>query len=279
MLVDGREVLAWAEQRRCAAGSFNTYNLETTRAIITAAEAESAPIFLAVGAGALQYAGFELLHALCAEAARRATVPVALHLDHADDLTMLTNAHRAGFSSFMIDGSALAFEDNVALVRQARALVDDVALEAELGGVGGSEDRSGDQSSAIPLTDPVEAAAFVEQSGVDSLAVAIGNAHGVYRGEPRIDLDRLSAIAATLDVPIVLHGASGIPAAIIGGCVERGVRKINVNTEIRRALFESLGRGVATDAGKFDLPGLFTPAMVAMAGVVSSHIRLFRDGG
>jgi ketose-bisphosphate aldolase len=274
MLVDGRAVLQWAEERDGAAASFNTYNLETTKAIIAAAEAEDAPIFLAVGSGALRYAGFDMLGGMVTVAAARAAVPVALHLDHADSLELVQRAAGAGFSSFMVDGSALPLEANIALLQAARSLVSG-ALEAELGGVGGAEDRSGDQHSAVPMTDPAEAARLVTATGVDSLAVAIGNAHGLYRGEPRLDLDRLRSLRAAVTVPLVLHGASGIPDGTIVDCIGHGVRKINVNTELRRAWFEALRRGLALDEG-FDLPALLTPAMAAVQATAQEMIRLFR---
>lgn len=278
MLVDGREVLAWAAERGGAAASFNVYNLEGARAVVAAAEAEVAPIFLAVGAGALDYAGFALLSAVAITAASNASVPVAVHLDHAGDLALVQAALAAGFSSVMVDGSALPFADNVALLQHARDLVP-TALEAELGGVGGDEDRSGGQATAIPMTDPAEAAELVAATGIDSLAVAIGNAHGVYKGEPRLDLDRLTALHRAVSVPLVLHGASGIPDGMITACIERGVRKINVNTELRRAYFEQLAAGLAADGGRYDLPGVFEPAMAAITDVARTMIRLFRHRG
>lgn len=278
MLVNGREVLAWAVSRHCAAASFNTYDLALTRAVIAAAEAEDTPIFLAAGAGALDHAGFALLSAVVLAAAEEATVPVAVHLDHATDPELVERAVAAGFTSVMVDGSTLAFEQNVALLQAARTAVGPWALEGELGGVGGSEDRAGSQHSDVPLTDPDEAAAFAERTGIDSLAVAIGNAHGVYKGEPRLDLDRLAAIEAVSPVPLVLHGASGIPDGLLAACIERGVRKINVNTELRRAYFEQLAAGLAADAGRYDLPAVFGAAGASVAMAARAFIRLFRDG-
>lgn len=278
MLVNGREILAWAVARRCAVASFNTYDLELTRALIAAAEAEQAPIFLAAGAGALEFAGFTLLSAVVLAAAEEATVPVAVHLDHATDPALVERAVAAGFTSVMVDGSALPFAGNVAHLQAARTAVGPWALEGELGGVGGSEDRAGSQHSEVPMTDPDEAAAFAEHTGIDSLAVAIGNAHGVYKGEPRLDLDRLAAIEAVSPVPLVLHGASGIPDGLIAACIERGVRKINVNTELRRAWFEQLAAGLALDGGRYDLPAVFGGAMESVTGTARSFIRLFRDG-
>ncbi len=285
-LVDGREVLAWAVARGGAAGSFNTYNVETTRAIIAGAEAEQAPIFLAVGRGAFDHAGFETLSALCRAAADSARVPVALHLDHATDLDLVAGAIAAGFSSVMVDGSGSPLADNIELARRARALVGDRALEAELGGSFGDEDRSSHTATGqpapagvtppVPMTDPDQAATLVEASGIDSLAVAIGNAHGLYRGEPRLDLARLEAIVARVRVPLVLHGGTGLSGAQLRVTIERGVRKINVNTELRRAFFDSLGPGLQRSDHGYDLPALLQPAIDAMSQVVRSMIRTFR---
>ncbi|MFN0028436.1 MAG: class II fructose-bisphosphate aldolase, partial [Acidimicrobiales bacterium] len=188
------------------------------------------------------------------------------------------------------DGSALALADNSNLARRARQLVGDRALEAELGGSFGDEDRSGpvdpakpanpadpaDPAPAVPMTDPDQAAAFVEATGVDSLAVAIGNAHGLYRGEPCLDLARLDAIAARVTVPLVLHGGTGLSDAQLRATIARGVRKINVNTELRRAFFEQLGTGLNRPDHGYDLPALLQPAVDAMFQVVRTMIRTFR---
>lgn len=292
-LVDGAEVLAWAVDRACAAGSFNTYNVETTRAIIEGAEAEQAPIFLAVGRGALDHAGFDVLSALCRTAVEMARVPVALHLDHATDVDLIERAVAAGFSSVMVDGSALPLAENIELVRRTRLAVGNRALEAELGGAFGDEDRSGPQDpppgtgpragpqtepipAPIPMTDPGEAAVFVEATGVDSLAVAIGNVHGLYRGQPRLDLARLDAIAARVTVPLVLHGGTGLSDDVLQATIERGVRKINVNTELRRAFYRQVELSLQRPDHGYDLPGLLQPAITAMSTVVRTMIRTFR---
>lgn len=274
MLVPGRELLAHAASRHSAVGSFNTYNLEITRAILRAAEARRTPVFLAVGSGAFDFAGFTPLVEAVLAAAREASVPVAVHLDHSPDVDTVARCVAAGFTSVMIDGSALPFEKNVALTRAAIEAADGVAVEAELGGVAGHEDRSGDQTSAIPMTDPDQAARFVDATRVASLAVAIGNAHGFYKGDPRLDFDRLAALARRVPVPLVLHGASGIPDADLRRCVELGVRKVNVNTEIRFALFRSLEQSLDTGVKGYDVTKLLGAAVDAMQATVEERIRV-----
>lgn len=274
MLVSGRKLLAWAVERRCAVGSFNTYNLEVTRAILRAAEARQAPVFLAIGAGALDYAGFGVLTAASLEAARKASVPVAVHLDHSPDVETLARCVGAGFTSVMIDGHRLPFDANVALTHEAVEAARGVVVEAELGGVPGAEDASGAQVHDIPMTDPREAFRFVEATGVESLAIAIGNAHGVYSGEPHLDFGRLAELRDAVSVPLVLHGASGIADDDIRRCIELGVRKINVNTEIRQAFFESIGGSIAGVKG-YDVTKLLGGAVDAMAAVVDEKIGVF----
>jgi ketose-bisphosphate aldolase len=275
MILPGRELLARAVAQGRAIGAFNTYNLEITRAILRAAEARGQPVFLAAGPGALDAAGFEPLTRAMLAAAQAASVPVAVHLDHSPDLGTIERCVAAGYSSVMVDGSRLPFEENVSLSRDAARLAAGVTVEAELGGVAGDEDRSGDQATSIPMTDPAQASEFVRETGVDSLAVAIGNAHGIYSGEPRLDFERLAELARRVPVPLVLHGASGISDDALNRCIELGIRKINVNTEVRVALFEALAEALQAGVKGYDLTRLFGAAVEAMQRVVEDKLRVF----
>ena len=275
MLVSGQTLLDEAVRGGYAVGSFNTYNLEITKAIIAAAEARNAAIFLSVGGGALDYGGFAPLSQLVLAAAREAAVPVAVHLDHSPDVATCERCLSVGFTSLMIDGSHMPLEDNIALTRQAVELADGIPVEGELGGVGGDEDSSGEQETTIPMTDAEQARTFVEQSGVASLAVAIGNAHGVYKGEPKLDFARLEALRDAVSVPLVLHGASGLRDDDLRRAISLGVRKINVNTEIRQALFHSLEQSLETPSKGFDVTRLFGAAMKAMQQAVEDKLAVF----
>jgi fructose-bisphosphate aldolase class II len=275
MLVSGHELLERAVAEDTAIGCFNTYNIEITAAIIRAAEARRVPVFLAAGTGALDHAGFVSLAAAMVAAAAAARVPVAVHLDHSPDVPLIGRCLEAGFTSAMVDGSRLPFEANVALTRAAVEAAGAKALEAELGGIAGAEDQSGDQTAGIPMTEPEEAARFVETTGVASLAIAIGNAHGVYTGEPRLDFERLAALRARVSVPLVLHGASGISDDDLRRCIRLGVRKINVNTEVRIALFDSLAESLARGVPGYDLTRLFGNAIDAMQRVVEQKLTVF----
>ena len=275
MLVPGRDLLAHAVETGRAAGSFNTYDLEITSAILRAAEARRAGVFLAIGRGAFPNTGFGPLVQGCLQAAREAAVPVAVHLDHGTNTALVEQCVKAGFTSIMIDGSAMLLAENIALTRDAVRVANGVTVEAEIGGIAGLEDQSGANASSIPMTDPAQAARLVAETGIDSLAIAIGNAHGLYSGEPHLDFDRLEAIAAAVDVPLILHGASGIPDAGIRRCIELGVRKINVNTEIRQALFASLGASLQAADTAYDVTRLWAAAIDAMQRVVEEKLALF----
>jgi fructose-bisphosphate aldolase class II len=208
-------------------------------------------------------------------AAQEASVPVAVHLDHSPDVATIERCLEAGFTSVMIDGSLQPFEANVALTWIAVRAARGACVEAELGGVPGAEDRSGDQATGIPMTDPEQAVRFIEETGVDSLAIAIGNAHGFYAGEPRLDFERLAALAERVPVPLVLHGASGISDSDLDRCIELGVRKVNVNTEIRYALFQSLEESLRQGVPGYDVTKLLGAAVEAMQRVVEEKLAVF----
>jgi fructose-bisphosphate aldolase, class II len=265
VLVTGRELLGIASPGY-AVGSFN---------ILRAAEAKRAPVFLAAGHGALSSAGLGPLSQMMLTAAHEAKVPVAVHLDHSPDVAMARRCIEAGLTSVMIDGSALPFEQNVDLTKAAVAEGGGAVIEAELGGIAGAEDSSTSRETRIPMTDPTQAASFIEETGVESLAVAIGNAHGLYAGEPVLDFDRLIELQRTVPVPLVLHGASGIGDEDIRRCIELGICKINVNTELRVAYFESLGSSLRAGVQGFDITRLMEAAVVAVQAVVEAKLAVF----
>ena len=280
MLVPMAELLAAAQREGYAVGAFNTYNLEITRAILAAAEAQRAPVIVQVGSSALRYAGREALTALVLAEARRSPVPVAVHLDHSAKLGEIRWCVEQGFTSVMIDGSALPLAENIALTREAVAIArpHGVTVEAELGSIVGEEDRAAERE-AVGLTSPAQAEQFVQATAVDALAVAVGNVHGFYKGEPKLDTARLDEIHRCVPVPLVLHGASGLPDAAIQRSIQGGVRKFNVNTELRVALFTALADTLPRIHAHYDVPGLFTPAIAAMQAVVEEKIRLFGSAG
>lgn len=218
-LVPMKQLLDKAEKNNYAVGAFNCNNMEIIQAIIAAAEAENSPVIVQASQGAIKYAGLEYIVALAAIAAQKTHIPVALHLDHGTSFEQVMQCIAKGFTAVMIDGSKLPLEENIALTNKvlevARAC--GVSVEAELGKIGGTEDDIYVSEKEALYTDPDEALAFVKATGVDALAIAIGTAHGQYKGEPKLDLPRLEKIKALIKIPIVLHGSSGVPDDAIRG--------------------------------------------------------------
>lgn len=235
-LVTTKKMLLDAQKGNYAVGAFNVENMEMVMAVIQAAGELNAPVILQTTPSTVNYAGLEYYLANVKAAIENVAVPVAMHLDHGSSFKLAMRALRIGYTSIMIDGSQELYEANI---RLSRRVVDaceasGIPVEAELGKVGGKEDDL-DGGGGSAYTDPKEAREFTEKTGVDSLAVAIGTAHGLYKGEPRLDLDRLTEIARAVSVPLVLHGASGVPDEVVKKAISRGICKVNYATELRIA--------------------------------------------
>ncbi|MHB0977392.1 MAG: class II fructose-1,6-bisphosphate aldolase [Candidatus Aquicultorales bacterium] len=284
MFRPGGELLLKAWENGYAIGAFNTNNLEITKAILKAGVEERAPFFFQVSPSAAKYAGIEYISTINAVAEREADVhgiPCALHLDHGLSFDHVMVALKAGFSSVMIDGSKHPLEENIAYTKQvveaARPL--GVSVEAELGRLVGVEDEVSVSEREASMTDPDAAGEFVERTGVDSLAVSIGNAHGWYKGKPQLDFDRLQAIRDVVNVPLVLHGGSGIPDEDITRAISMGIAKINIDTEIRDAFKRGVAGFIQNNPEVFDPRKILKPAMEEMAKIVAGKIRLFGSSG
>lgn len=259
----------------CALGAFSTYNLEITQAIIAGAERVGRPVIVQAGSSAFSYSGREPLAAIALALAASSRVQVGVHLDHSRDLDEITACIALGYSSVMIDGSALPFEENIYVSRAAATLAHEagVWVEGELGAIQGDEDRSVDATSASLHTDPNAVRTFVRETGVDALAIAVGNVHGVTTHPVRIDLALLKEIGAECPVPLVLHGASGLSNDLIRSVIRLGVAKINVNTEIRRAYLGALRDGLDALSGD-SIDAAMRPAREAAERVVASKLEL-----
>jgi fructose-bisphosphate aldolase class II len=281
MLVTSKELLLDAQKNGYAVGAFNTNNLEITHAIFRAAEAKQSPILVQISAGAMKYAGVEFLPMIVAKWARLASIPAAIHLDHGPDFDTVVKAVRAGFTSIMRDASALPYEENVAEVRKVVELCHaiDIPVEAEIGRLGGAEEHVVVSEREAAMSDPDECASFVEDAGFDFLAVAIGNAHGFYKGEPKLDFDRLQAIQEKVPVPLVLHGASGIPDHQITMAVERGICKINIDTELRNAFIRTVQEFTQENPDQIDPRKVLGPGIDAMQAVVEHKMEIFKSAG
>ncbi len=280
-LVTLKEILQAAEKGRYAVGAFNTNNMEIVQAIIETAQEEKSPVILQASQGAIRYAGIEYIVSMVKTAAEMATIPVALHLDHGTSFDQTMMCIRKGFSSVMFDGSKLPLEENIKATAEvgkvARAV--GVSLEGELGKIGGTEDDiSVDEKDAL-MTDPQEALRFVKETGVDALAVAIGTAHGPYKGEPKLDFDRLKAIREIVDIPLVLHGASGVPGESIHRSIEIGIRKINIDTEVRQAFTRGVNKVLKEKPDEYDPRKILAPAKEEMKEIIRTKMRLFACAG
>ena len=270
------EMMKQAQAGAYAVGAFNAENLEMVQAILAAAEAENAPVIIQTTPGTLKYAGPECFAALVSRLARDAKVPAALHLDHGNSYELAEECAREGYTSLMIDGSKLPYEDNIALTRRVVAMACGLPVEAELGTVGGKEDG---MEAKPQYTDPDEALDFVSRTGISSFAVAIGTAHGVYKGEPKLDLERLSAVRERVDVPLVLHGTSGVPEDQVRECIRRGICKVNYATDLRIAFTAGVKKAMAEQPEAFDPKKYLAEGRKAVQNRVQELIRLLGSSG
>lgn len=247
--VTTKEMMLTAQANHYAVGAFNVENMEMAQAVIAAAEEMNAPVIVQTTPGTLKYADPKVFAGMVSRMARDAKVPVALHLDHGSSFELAQTCVQEGYTSVMIDGSLLPFDGNVTLSRSVVAMANGLPVEAELGKVGGKED---DHEAAAAYTDPEEAARFVKETGVFSFAPAIGTAHGVYKAEPKLDLDRLSAIREVVDTPLVLHGTSGVPNEQVRECIARGICKVNYATELRVIYSNAVKAYLAANPDAYD---------------------------
>jgi fructose-bisphosphate aldolase class II len=305
MLVTLQTVLARARRGGYAVGAFNINNLETLQGIMDAAEAERAPVILQTSEGAIHYAGMEQLAALSHLAAKRTHLPVVFHLDHGKNEKLVIKAIKSGlYTSVMFDGSSLPYERNVrhtkALVKLAHAR--GVSVEAELGAIAGIEDFVSVSERDAHLTSPSQAKDFVERTGCDALAIAVGTSHGAYKfkAESALDFGRLKAIAEAVDVPLVLHGASSVPADIKRLCtrygceiagakgvsethikkaVKLGINKVNVDTDLRIAFDAGIRKFLKERPEVIDPREILKPARELIAQVVRRKMKLLGSSG
>ncbi len=272
--VTSEKMLLDAQKGGYAVGAFNVENMEMVMAVIAAAEELKAPLMLQTTPSTVKYAGLDMYLANVKTAAERASVPVCMHLDHGDSFDLAMQALRTGYSSIMIDGSHSVFEENIAVTK---AVADacrpsHIPVEAELGKVGGKEDDLDGGSGGY--TDPMEAKEFAERTGIGSLAVAIGTAHGVYKGEPKLDLDRLAEIRKVVSIPLVLHGASGLSEEAVKESIKRGICKVNFATELRIAYTDGVKEFLAANPDAFDPKKYGKTAMEYVKEIVKLRMKM-----
>lgn len=298
-LVSTKEMFKKAYEGGYAVGAFNVNNMEILQAIVDAGEAEKAPLILQVSAGARKYARHEYLIKLVEAAMQTSNVPIVLHLDHGDSFELCKSCIDGGFSSVMIDGSKYSFEENIALTKKVVDYAHDkgVTVEAELGKLAGVEDDVNVSAKDAVYTDPDQAKEFVEKTGCDSLAIAIGTSHGAYKfkTEPKLDFERLEKISKLLpDFPIVLHGASSVPEYLVEYCNKYGgkipgakgvpedmlrkaasmaVCKINIDTDLRLAMTGTIRKIFSEDPAEFDPRKYLGPARDEIKKLVQHKLK------
>jgi fructose-bisphosphate aldolase class II len=304
MLATNKDLQAAARKGGYAVGAFNINNMEFLQAIAGAAEELGSPAIIALSEGAIAYAGFRNIVSMVRLAAEEKKVPISLHLDHGKDMDVIARCIEGGFTSVMIDGSALPFDENVAVTAKVveRARPKGVSVEGELGKLAGIEDNVSVAERDAIFTDPAQAEEFVKRTGVDALAIAVGTSHGAYKfkGEATLAFDRISEIASRVSALLVLHGASGVkqanvdlanehgaaikgakgvPDAAIVEAIRRGICKVNIDTDMRIAFNAYVRKALAEKPEEIDPRKILGPGRDAVAAVVREKIRLFGSEG
>ncbi|MDF2065167.1 class II fructose-bisphosphate aldolase [Bacillus sp. Cr_A10] len=277
MLVNTKKILKDAQRGKYAVAAFNVYNLETVQAAIHVAEQENQPVIIALGERYFSTVDVEGFSALVRAIAEKSSIPVALHLDHAYEKESIIRAIRCGFTSVMFDGSAYEIDENV---RRTKEIVEiahmaGVSVEAEIGSLA-KGDFSDEEEGDGTLTDPKAAKEFVDATGVDFLAAAIGTVHGMYKGEPKIDLPLLERIQQAVEVPLVLHGGSGTPNEVIKQAIQLGICKVNVNTEVSMAAV-SLLKDYFETQHIAHLSTVMADMQQAMESVMTKFVQVFAN--
>jgi fructose-bisphosphate aldolase class II len=268
------ELLIRAGKKHYAVGSFNAWDIQSVRTVINTAREESSPVIISVWKEEIDLCGAENLFDVCRNEIERSSIPAALFLDHAHSLEECIEAIRLGANSVMIDGSDRPLEENIRITKSVvqRAGKNGIAVEGELGVLGA---ETGDDAAAKHFTDPEDASRFTAESGVDCLAVAIGNAHGFYKQKPRLDFKRLKEIEKATNVPLVLHGGSGIPDSDIRKAIAIGIAKINVGAEGRKAFFYGMKEIFRTKPEEIFPSVIYEGARREHRAILIEKMRLF----
>ncbi len=278
-MINTNNILKNAQRDGYAVPAFNIHNLETLKVVVETANELKSPVIIAATPGTINYSGLEYLYQLVEQASIIHQVPISFHLDHHENIDDIFKAIDLGVRSIMIDASHYEFDENVAIVKRVvdYAHLYGATVEAELGRLGGMEDDLVvDEKDAI-YTNPKQAKEFVDRTGIDSLAVAIGTAHGLYDGEPKLDLDRLKEIKEVVDVPLVLHGASGIKNDVVRKCIDLGICKVNIATELKIPFANSVKQYFKDHPDANDPRKYFKDAKEEMKKVVANKIEMCRS--
>ncbi|WP_195971540.1 tagatose bisphosphate family class II aldolase [Clostridium thermobutyricum] len=280
-ILSTREMLKKAQKEGYAVPAFNIHNLETLQVVVETANELKSPVILAGTPSTIEYAGGDYLVSMAKVASEKYDIPIAIHLDHFEDVEKIKGYVREGFNSTMIDASHEAYEDNIRIVSEVVEYAHkfDATVEAELGRLGGQEDDLVVDEKDAMYTNPEQARDFVEKTGIDSLAVAIGTAHGLYKGKAKLDFDRLKEIRAKVDVPLVLHGASDVPDELVKKAIELGICKVNIATDLKIPFSDAVKRYFNDNPNANDPRKYMTPGKEAMKEIVKHKILLCGSNG
>lgn len=276
MILSTRQMLLDAQAGHYAVPAFNIHNLETLQVVADTAAEMRSPLIIAVTPSTIDYAREDYVVAMAQIASRHTTTPIAVHLDHFEDTARIKQAIDAGFKSAMIDASKLPFEENIAKTKEVVAYAHhyDATVEAELGKLVGVEDDLVVDEKDSAYTNPDDAVKFVEATGIDSLAVAIGTAHGLYKGTPHLDFDRLTEIRKKVSIPLVLHGASDVPDELVQKAISLGICKVNVATDLKIPFSNAVKKYFKENPDANDPRKYMTPGKKAMAQIVKHKITV-----
>lgn len=282
MLINMKELLAVADKNEFAVPAFNIGSEAILRGVVEKANEKKAPVILAIHPTELEFLGDSFIKTVIEEA-HKSCVPMVIHLDHGGKFEEILRAIRCGFTSVMIDASHMSYEDNVAITKKVVEVAHplNVSVEAELGTIGNVGNSYEGGADAIIYTDPAQAKDFIEKTGIDTLAVAIGTAHGIYPKDkkPELKLDLLKTIRDTVDIPLVLHGGSSNPDNEIAESVKIGISKINISSDIKHAFYQKCREVLEANPGWMEPNAIYPPCIEAMKEVIEFKMNLFNDIG
>jgi ketose-bisphosphate aldolase len=275
------EMLRQADRSRYAVGAFNILDYNSMKAVVHSAMELNSPVIVQTSVKTVIYWGYETIAGWVAELAAESDVPVAIHLDHCKEIEVIKKCIDRGWTSVMIDASSLPFEENLALTEQVVELASPqgVSVEAELGEIGGVEDDISVADEDAFLADPNKAVRFCREVTLDCFAPAIGTAHGLYRGEPKIDFQRLEVIAASTDVPLALHGGTGLSDEIFRKCISLGCAKVNISTQLKHVFTDTFVDYHGGNPAEYNPLNTLEAQYQGLKNVVAGYLRLFGSEG
>lgn len=275
-MINSKELLLHAQKNGYAVPAFNCHNLETIQVIVETANELRSPVIIAGTPGTFDYAGRDYIQSIVETAAKKYNIPIILHLDHHTKIEDIETSLKLGTKSVMIDASHHSYDENIAIVKKVVEIAHkfDATVEAELGILGGQEDDLVVNEKDSKYTNPQQAVDFVKKTGIDSLAVAIGTAHGLYKEEPKLDFERLKEIRNLVTIPLVLHGASGVPEEAVKKAISLGITKVNIATELKIPFSSKLREYLVTHPEENDPRKYMKDAKKAMAEIVKEKILM-----